>query len=181
MDESVEGGKIWRKGSMSSSDATRGDERVGKADEDAIQKARTILSRHEVESIVRGFILSWIRGQLKVSFPYIEEIQGFYKRKGQKIDKERAWKLETGSKGQVENTIAICVGTQPSTSAQLEVAINEMFSWIMVLRQGDRIEGTFLNANIEDRLTDIESKLNANNNVLEKLISWLTEEAKGSG
>ena len=58
----------------------------------------------------------------------------------------------------------------------------QIFSSVAILawRSSNRIDGTFMNYEIEQKIDDLEQKLDATNNLVVELVNWLTEEASGN-
>lgn len=141
---------------------------------------RTLFSHEEIASIVRGFTLAWLRGIIKIEFPVASTIQENNKKEGGEMSYKECFEMEVRIKRDFTNLVGICVGSRPSTAAELEESMNKLFAEILVYRAANRIEGEFMEYKMEERIVELEKKVEAANNLIATLVEWLTEEAKGN-
>lgn len=150
-----------------------------KTDNIEAEKLRTIFSEEEIRSTVKAFTLAYLRGQIKIDFDTVTDIQEEGKLIGKKISYEDARKEEVKDKKEFVEHLDIITGTTKATPEELDRAVKDMFSIILAMRAGERIKGTFLEFDIERKIDDIEQKLTATNSVVEQLVKWLIDSEKG--
>lgn len=150
-----------------------------KSKEQVEQTSRTIFSENEIRITVKAFVMGFLRGTIKVSFPTIESIKKVQERQGLNVDNKTVVSLEDSLKNDFLDAIEIVSGTQKSTIEEQEESIRYIFSTILSARSANRIHGDFLEFELEKKIDDLEHKLNATNNVVEELIKWLVESEKG--
>lgn len=86
---------------------------------------------------------------------------------------------ESGIKDRFTELIEVCFGYGPEGGNDLEEAIRTLFSYILSLRLGNRIEGIFIDSpRLETRIGEMEKRLNTMNGIVEQLVKWLVEEAE---
>ena len=149
-------------------------------DSEDTDKLQMIFSDEEVRNTVKGFISAYVKGTITVSFADFKVIRRVKKTTGESIGEEEAKNLELGAKQDFVHQIQIITGRLPSTKIEFEHAINHIFAYLLAWRSSNRIAGTFMNYEIEQKIDDIEQKLVATNNLVVELVNWLTEEAKGN-
>ena len=140
------------------------------------KELRIIFSPEEVKSTVKGFVLSWLKGRIRITFTTAEHIMEVGKRSGIKIDFEEALLAERTRKRQFIDLISICSGAKSVTPEEEEKAINELFYAILTFRAGGRIEGKFEEYDLEESLRKIEEDLKITNDLVEQLIALHREE-----
>jgi len=143
-------------------------------------KLQTIFTDEEIRSTVKAFVLAYLRGTISVVFPTAQEYLDEHNRGGKKYTYDEAVAQEMTSKITIVQNIDIVSGTTKSTEKKLEEATKELFTQILFLRAGHRIEGNFMEFDFEKKLDNLELKLNATNQVVSELVKWLTDEAKGN-
>lgn len=148
--------------------------------EKQVKQIRSIFTFEEIQDIVRAFVKAFILGRVDINFPTAQELIAVSERKGKPIEYEEASREELGYKNDFRNVIKICSGAKESTQDELKNAIHDLFERILQGRGSHRINGEFLDYNLETRVTDLERKLDVTNTVVKELIGWLTEEAKGN-
>lgn len=141
------------------------------------QETRTIFSREEIESTVKGFVLAYIRGRIKIVFPTSEDFEIIKKRSGEKSDFKDSFNTELKGKEWFLQLIEIISGIKPSSPDQLEVVKNEVFKLILIFRSGQRIDGLFFDYSLEEKMKDLEKKLDATNDVIVQLVKWFRGSA----
>lgn len=157
---------------VNNTDATAQNERLSK----------TILSPQEVESVVRSFILSWLRGTIEISFPTTSEVEENKKPRHAGIalyptgydPKRDAANIRANFVGLVE----ICTGSKAATFQEQEKALQDLFAFLMMLRATLRIRGTFTPFDVETQLDNMQVKIDAINKVVNEIVNHLREEAK---
>ena len=110
----------------------------------SIGVSSSIFSQEEVLSIIKGFILAWLQGNVNIRFPTAEEIVSMNKETGAEIDISEARSQEFAGKNVFTELILICSGIEPSTFEEQEEAYMNLFNRILAYRVGQRIEGKFL-------------------------------------
>jgi hypothetical protein len=103
----------------------------------------SIFSHEEILSIIKGFILSWLQGNVGIRFPTAEEIVSMNKESGVETDITEARQQEFAGKNVFTELILICSGIEPSTPEEQEEAYLNLFNRILAYRVGQRIEGNF--------------------------------------
>jgi hypothetical protein len=139
-------------------------------------------SRKEVESIVKGFFMAWERGDIEVIWPLAEDLHktSQYLPHGREITVKQAVKLEIDNKQEFLELIRIFTRSRAATPREVRWATYSLFNWITTWRAADRIkdnkgnQGRFLEYGIEDKMRDLERKLD----VTEQLVRQLIEEVK---
>ena len=133
----------------------------------------SIFTQDEIRDIVKGFIRSYVGGNIKIGFPTATEILEQYKFKSKRISKEEATQHEFGIKETFNRTISVCSGATPSTSEQYRVALSELFMHILRFRCSGRIEGKFVEYSVIERLEKLEEGLQITNDLVEELVEWI--------
>jgi hypothetical protein len=136
-------------------------------------EAKPIFSQREIRSIIKDFITAWLSGQIKLILPTCEEILQTAKQAGDKLDYKQALARELETKADFRNSIGICSGTIKATSEEQQKAVSDMFDMILSLRNGDRIEGKFMDYELEQRIQRLEEGLSITNNLVQEIIDWL--------
>ena len=149
-------------------------------DSEDADKLQMIFSDEEVRNTVKGFISAYVKGTITIRFADSETIRDSKKTTGESIDEAEAKNLEIGAKKNFVRQIKIITGRLPSTKIEFERAINYIFACLLAWRSSNRIDGTFMNYEIEQKIDDLEQKLDATNNLVVELVNWLTEEASGN-
>lgn len=145
-----------------------------------ISSRKTVLSQEEIRGIIKAFILAYVRGSIKISHPNAQTILNKTKLEGEPVDFKTAHKQEMGGKNMFRQLIGVVSGSKPSTEAELAGATERLFQVILSLRNGGRIAGEFMEFKFEEKMSELERKLEATNNLVEQLVNWLTEEARAS-
>lgn len=144
--------------------------------------AKPLFSKEEVESTVKGFLLAWMRGEIVIDFPYAAEYIKFYEEvQGKKITEAQAKKEENENKTAFTNLIEVCSGRRLASPAELEQATTSLFRYIMWWRQGKRIKGKFLEYSIEQKIDELEHRLEATNRLVIEFIKWYRGSTSGEG
>jgi len=132
-----------------------------------------LFSKEERYNIVRSFIEAYIRGEVKIAFPTKEEVERHKQDMEAIFGKEAlisAPQVEYLSKQRFLNFVSIATGASESTQSELQVAISELFRFIILCRQGERIEGEFLQVpNLQLRLASLEGRVTYIEHLLEEL------------
>jgi hypothetical protein len=133
-------------------------------------KSACIFSSEEIKATVKNFILGWLSGVVKIHFRLATEIMTEAKFTKEKKNWDQALYEEQDLKLKFLQVVDICVGVAKATPEQQEKAIEELFSMILVLRAGDRIEGSFMGYNdVNERLRQIEEELAATKDLVFEL------------
>ncbi len=165
---------------MSSSDGSKAQKDEKAEPPPTAEVTRTVFSQEELRSVIKGFILAYLRGSITINHPTAEAIIEFRKDSGTPITLAQATKEEMDSKVRFRLLMGVVTGATSSTQEELVKATDELFQLILSMRNGRRIVGEFMEFRFEERIEDIERKLDATNNLVQQLIDWLTEEARGS-
>jgi hypothetical protein len=137
------------------------------------EDTESIFTKEEIRAMVRSFISAWLRNDLKIHFPTVEEIITGDRIKGKTTSLEEAANRVRVGKNFTTNNISILSGLTPATQAEKQQAMSDMFDDIMAFRCGDRIEGSFGKKEDYDlRLSKIEEHIEAMNNNIQQLIIW---------
>ena len=125
----------------------------------------SILSVEERRNIVRSFVNAYLRGSVKVTIwlgptrPYMLSTQ-----------KEMSNSDLVALKKGFLDSVSIVSGAMPSTQAEIDQAIEHLFTMIVAYRGGDFIKGEFLQSpELETRLSALEVRVGN----MEKLIEDL--------
>jgi hypothetical protein len=138
-----------------------------------ISQTQTILSKEEIHSVVRDFVLAYIKGDATINFPSVDEYMKSSEKEGQKLDFKTARQKELAVNAQFANLVSIVAGNKPSTTQELEHSVSELFYLILLGRTTDRIKGTFgQRDNLESRLCRLEEEIVAMNEQIQQLIIW---------
>ena len=116
---------------------------------------RLLFLQKEIRKIAKSFVLSWMAGDLKISFPRKKELE---------------------VKKRFAELVMISVGEEKATSEEQERAISSLFRMILSFRLGDRIEGKFIGSDIgdiENRLRQVEQDLAKTNKLIEEIVLWI--------
>lgn len=126
-----------------------------KSNEEPTKMALPLFSEKERCNIVRGFILSYLRGEISIGIvPTKEEQLPIFV------------KYMTG----VEQAIAIVVGAQKATEVEVLNTIDTLFRLIVTIRMVGMLNGKFLDAsNVEPRITTLEEKVTSIEKLMEEL------------
>lgn len=142
------------------------------------QVSRTIFSEDEIRRTVKAFVMGFIRGKIKVNFPDKDSIKKVNAEQGWGTDHETVITMENDLRDDLLNAIETVTGTQKSTIEEQDEAVKSIFTTILSARSGERIEGDFLEFELEKKIEDLEYKLDATNKVVEELVKWLIETEK---
>lgn len=145
----------------------------------SLDEAKPLFSQDEVENTVKGFLLAWMRGELTVHFPTSDDIHSLSVAQGKPITLQEAKAKEHENKKEFTNLIEVCSGRTPASPAELEKATTSLFRYIMWWRQGERIEGKFLEYSIEEKMNELERKLEATNRIVIEFIKWYRGSTSG--
>lgn len=135
------------------------------------QKTRTICSKKEITATVRQFVFAWIRGEVRINFPTASSIRERDFLDGRFLVNAEAMKKEDALKNFFIDKVSIVTGKTPSTAAEQEKTILELFDLLLASRAGYRIEGTFGKKDEQEaRIAALEEQVNAMNVVMEELV-----------
>lgn len=133
-------------------------------------KLSPMFSEEDVRETVKRFILAWLRGEITIKFPDAQELLLKSKRSKEKTDFKRAIEEELEYKSIFMDRISTCTENKEATFEEQRVAIYWLFTAIMSLRSAERIQGNFMEFNIEERLQKLEKRIKALNKVVQELI-----------
>jgi hypothetical protein len=143
-------------------------------------ETKLLFSQEEIESMAKGFILAWVRGQIVIQFPTGEEMYAQSKETfGRQISKNEAVDWEIKNKDNFNDLIEICSGRRPASPDELTTATNALFRKILDWREGERIKGSFLEYSFEERMAELERKLEATNRIVVEFIKWYRGSTSG--
>jgi hypothetical protein len=146
--------------------------------------SKTILTSQEVESVVRSFILSWLRGTIEIHFPTSKEME-------ENVSKRMPGTLTlypVGYDGKQDaanvraefvTLVQICTGAKPATVQEQEKALQKLFERLLAYRTTLRIKGTFTPFDVEKQLDEMQAKVDATNKVVNEIVTFLRREAEG--
>jgi len=137
---------------------------------------KSIFSEEEVRDTVKGFVLDWLRGQVKINFPTAQELVDKSKQEKSEIGFKEAREQEVANKEQFINLILICSGDKPSSPEEQQKACSALFKSILACRAGERIEGEFMDYSVQERLGKLEQKLEVTSGQVQELMSFHREE-----
>jgi hypothetical protein len=135
--------------------------------------SESIFTPEETVSLVKGFVLAWMRGDVEVQFPFAEEIIKDAEREGKNMTVKEASEEELSLHKEVEHYALVCLGTIPSTKEQRQEAVNNLAQFIIRLRDTQRAKGKFSEFDIEQRILGLETRIDALDNVVSEFIRWL--------
>ena len=136
-------------------------------------KLKPLLTRKEVQTIVKDFAVAYISGQIKVSLPDCAHIMTMAKEKNEPVDKATAISHEINGKRHFSNCISIVLGAKQATPAEFEQAVTQLFDRILSLRNGDRISGQFMESNLSFRVRQLEEGMDKANKLLDDLVDYI--------
>jgi len=136
-------------------------------------EAKPIFSQREIRRIIKDFISAWISGQIKLSLVTHDELIAYAKRAGENLNYKEAIQHELDNKATFQSLIGICSGTIKATQEEQQKAMCDLFSYILTLRNGDRIQGKFMDYELEERIHRLEDGLSITNNLVEQIVEWL--------
>ena len=134
-----------------------------------------VFSPEETISLVKGFVLAYMRGQLEVSLPSSQDLVNEARTMGKNKTLAEAEKEEISALEDIENACAICLGTIPSTQEERQTAVDFIAQLIIRLRSTTRLKGTFMEVRIEEKLAQLEREQDAINALLERFIDWFRQ------
>jgi tetrahydromethanopterin S-methyltransferase subunit G len=143
--------------------------------EDKAKIPRTLFSYEEVETIVKDFVVAWVEKRVEIDFVSFKEVQTINKAIGKELSVKEALDESEGGKAKFEKAIAICAGETSATPAEYTAAVYSLFHGILQYRMGRRISGEYSGASAQERLDELEKKLNATNHLVEQLVRWLRD------
>ena len=120
-------------------------------DSEDTDKLQMIFSDEEVRNTVKGFISAYVKGTIAVRFADSEDIRDLKKAAGESIGEGEATNLALDAKQDFVHQIQIVTGRLPSTKIEFEHAINRIFAYLLAWRSSNRIVGTFMNYEIEQK------------------------------
>ena len=143
-----------------------------------VTAAKPRFSRKEIDGIVKGFFMAWERGDIELIWPLANDLQKIspYLAQGREITFKEAVKLELDNKTEFLELIKIYTGSRAATPKEIRWATYTLFNFITTWRAADRImdnkgkQGRFLQYGIEDKMRDLERKLDLNEQLLRQLI-----------
>lgn len=147
----------------------------------APDNAKPLFSGREVESTVKGFLLAWMRGDIVINFPEAKEYVDAAEVDGEKITVKEARERATENKTTFTELIEVCSGRKKASPTELVQATTSLFRYIMWWRQGQRVEGKFLQYSIEQKIDELEHKLEATNRLVIQFIKWYRGSTSGEG
>lgn len=141
------------------------------------QKDKTNLSDSifipdETIALVKGFLMAWIAGTLKIDLPNETEIIQRAKLEGKTITYVEASAEATNLMAAIEKGAAICLGTVASTPEQRQAAIDNLAQLIIRLRATHRLDGTFMDVSVENKIAELRRELDATNNLLRRFVDY---------
>lgn len=135
----------------------------------------TLFDYERVSLIVKDFITAWIENRIEIEFPSAEVIQTYSKRQGKNLTDAEADVREAEHKNEFEGLISIVAGEKPSTKEEYRKAVYGLFRILVMAREGKRITGTFSGASAQERLDDLERKINSTNKLVEQLLRFMRD------
>lgn len=134
------------------------------------KKMHSIFSNRDINNIVKGFVHAWLSGKLKIHFPTAPELLAKAKWEKKSLDPASATERELEGKKDFLNHILICSGAIQATEEELQSARIELFKDILSYRAGDRLEGVFMESDLEERINKIERSLAIVNRLVQEWI-----------
>lgn len=144
-----------------------------------------LFTKNEIRDTVKGFILAFIRKEVKVNLSAGQEakLKTLLETKGKKLSHDEEFKFAEEEIRYISNRhssftslMEICSGVTPCTPEELEKSFNEFFKQILIFRSADRLEGSFVDYSIEERLVNIEKKAQTDIDFLKNEVRWLKEQ-----
>jgi len=147
----------------------------GSETQKAEEPCSPIFSKEEIKSIVKGFISSFISGQIVVKFKSADEFINEAKYDGKRLKNEEALRMEVSNKNALLDVIHVCDGTKQAKKEEIDQAISLLFDSIMGLRMAQRISGTFYGSDMEARIRKLEEGLSKTNSLIEEFVVWVRQ------
>ena len=151
-------------------------EKADKKETTETPESRSIFSEEEVRDTIKGFLLAWLRGEVKIKFPLAPEFQNTCAKRGKPIDYDEAVQSEVAVKNEFTKLISICSGAKQSTAEEQQGAITALFEDILTYRSSSRIEGNFFEYSLEKKLERLEQGLRVTNDLVEQLVALHRQE-----
>jgi hypothetical protein len=128
-----------------------------------------LYSPQDIRKFVSEFVSSWIRGDLIIRFPTAAELA---KQTPLSIafPKDPSVSAELKIKEHYVDLLSIVAGIKPSSAAEQETAVKEVFKMLLMFRSANRIEGKLVSNDLEKRVVELE-KTSANQG---KLVDQIT-------
>jgi hypothetical protein len=92
---------------------------------------------------------------------------------------KQALAKEVDIKTQFTKLVNICSGAVQASQDEQQKAMAEIFDTILSFRSSKRINGRFMNYELEERVRRLEEGLSVTNNFVEQLIEYLYKERTG--
>lgn len=135
------------------------------------EPSNSLFTKEGIRDTVRSFVLAWIKGDVVIDFPSVQEIVERASVTKTKVDFNTAREQEIATKRTFVELVSIICRQKPATAQQKEKAISDMFIVLIKSRCGERIKGTFgKQDDHEARLDRLEEEIVAMNATIEELI-----------
>lgn len=133
------------------------------------KKPRNIFRYDEIESLVKSFVLAYIRGNVTIDLTVdASPVDG--------INPFKAKEMTDKQKDEFITNIEICSGKTDATSEELRNSVFHLFTTILECRSGKRIKGEFISIELERRLNEMEAKYEVTDNLVKEIYIRLTDE-----
>jgi hypothetical protein len=156
------------------SNESHSDEKQDSKENVGDEAPQSLLSQREIRSIMKDFAIAYVEGRIKINFQTANEMLKRAQLEGKVLDFGTATQDEIDQKTGFKNTISICLGVIKATPDEVQKAICILFDDILILRNGDRIEGVFTQYGLENRIKEVEEGLDKVNNLVEEMIEYFT-------
>ncbi len=114
-----------------------------------------------------------MRGQITHRLPTPGELQDSEKEQGGKLSYKDAFESSTANKQNYAKLMRICMGSVRVTQNEYEFAFNQVLDLIFAGRMSGRLEGTFHDYNIEEKLRELEERAETTDNLVRQLINLI--------
>ena len=136
-----------------------------------------LFSPKDVRHFVTEFVTSWIRGDIVIHFPTAAELS---KKNPLAIafPTDPSVNQELKIKEHYVDLLSICSGTKPSSVAEREKAVEDVFRILLMFRSANRVEGKIFSNDLEKRVVELEKNAKSTRKLLEQVTGILFNEKK---
>ena len=138
-----------------------------------------LFSETDIRRFVTEFIASWIRGDIIIRFPTAAEL-------AKKTPLSIAFPTDPSVDAELKikehyvELLSVIAGTKPSSSSELEKAIDEVFKMLLMFRSANRIEGKIISNDLEKRIQELEKTTKNQGKLVDQITAFLFTPKKPS-
>jgi hypothetical protein len=144
---------------------------------DIEEPPEALFSKEDVRRFVTEFVVSWIRGDIKIRFPTAAEL-------AKKAPLAIAFPTDPSVESELKikehyvDLLSICAGIKPSTPEDLEKAITDAFRMLLMFRSANRIDGKIMSNELEKRVGELEKTVKSTGTLVEQITGHLFRPKK---